>query len=91
MDRATGYFYSEENSIDIIKKNNLLFWHSRGRENIYIGDQLLTELDNDSLHFVSDKKSTLKFQRNSNNNIIGFRSNYEDKSVVEYEKLETND
>ena len=91
IDRSTGIFYSEENSIDIIKKNNLLFWHSRGRENIYIGNKLLTELDNDSLQFVSDKKSTLKFQRNSNNDIIGFRSYYEDKPVGEYEKLETNE
>ena len=91
IDRITGIFYSEENSIDIIKKNNLLFWHSRGRENIYIGNKLLTELDNDSLQFVSDKKSTLKFQRNSNNDIIGFRSYYEDKPVGEYEKQETNE
>ena len=89
----TGTFYnkSEDNFIDIIKQNNLIFLHYRSRQYIYFGKQLLTELENDSLQYILNKKFTIKFQRNSNNDIIGFRSYYEGKPLEEYEKRETND
>jgi hypothetical protein len=88
----TGTFYnkSEDKSIDIINQNNLIIMHNRGRQWIYFGKQLLTELDNDSLQDISNKKFTFKFQRNSNNEIIGFSSYFEGKPFEEYEKRETN-
>ncbi len=89
----TGTFYnkSKDNYIDVIKQNNLIFLHYRSRQYIYFGKQLLTELENDSLQYILNKNYTIKFQRNSNNDIIGYRSYYEGKPLEEYEKRETND